>query len=54
MQRHKTTATAPVPRPGGGNLLAGMLIGAAIVTLAAQAMLLGAGAAINRITLQPD
>jgi hypothetical protein len=50
MQRHKTTAATPTPRPTG-NWLAGMMIGSAIVTMAAQAILLGAaGAAISGTT----
>jgi hypothetical protein len=53
VQRQKSTATAPSPRPIG-NWLAGMVIGSAIVTLAAQAMVLGAGAAITHATLKRD
>lgn len=46
MQRLKNTANAPTPRPGG-SWLAGVLIGSAIMTMATQAMVLGAGAAIQ-------
>jgi hypothetical protein len=49
MQRHKNTTPTPTPRPTG-NWLAGMMIGSVIVTMAAQAMLLGAGGAINGAT----
>lgn len=45
MQRLKNTGNPPQPRPGG-SWLAGMLIGTAIMTLATQAMVLGASAAI--------
>ena len=52
MQRLKNTGATPTPRPNG-NWLAGMVIGSAIVTIAAQAMLLGAGAAIQNATRKP-
>jgi hypothetical protein len=53
MQRLKTTATTPAPCPTG-NWLAGMVIGSAIVTIATQAILWGAGAAINQTMLKRD
>lgn len=46
MSRHKNTASVPPPRPGG-NWLAGLMIGTAIMTMATHAMVLGAGAAIR-------
>jgi hypothetical protein len=46
MQRHKDTAGRPAPHPAG-NWLAGAMIGAAIMTMATQAMMLGAGFAIK-------
>jgi hypothetical protein len=50
MQRLKNTGNPP-PRGPGGSWLAGLMIGAAIMTLATQAMVLGAGAAaINNAT----
>jgi hypothetical protein len=51
MQRLKNTGTNPTPRPIG-NWLVGAMIGAAIMTMATQAMLLGAGAAIKDATLK--
>jgi hypothetical protein len=52
MQRLKVTGgTPPPPRPGG-NWLAGMVIGSAIMTMATQAMLIGATAAINHVPLK--
>jgi hypothetical protein len=51
MQRLKNTAIPLPPRPHG-SLLAGMVIGTAIMTIAAQAMALGVGAAINAATLK--
>jgi hypothetical protein len=51
MQRLKSISTPPPPRPGS-SWLAGMVIGAAIVTMATQAMVLGAGAAIKAATLK--
>jgi hypothetical protein len=53
MRRLKTTGNSPPPRPCG-SWLAGMVIGAAIITMAAQAMMLGAGAAIKNATLKGD
>jgi hypothetical protein len=53
MRRLKTTGNSPPSRPGG-SWLAGMVIGAAIMTMAAQAMMLGAGAAIKDATLKGD
>jgi hypothetical protein len=43
--------SGPGPRPGG-NWLAGLMIGSAIMTMATQAMLAGATAAINNVTLK--
>ena len=52
MQRLKVTGgTPPPPRPGS-NWLAGMVIGSAIMTMATQAMLIGATAAINHVPLK--
>lgn len=51
MQRLKTPEPGPAARPGG-NWLAGMMIGSAIMTLATQAMLVGASAAIKNVTLK--
>jgi hypothetical protein len=51
MQRQKDTGGRPPPRPSG-DWLAGAIIGAAIITLATQAMLLGAAAAIGTATLK--
>jgi hypothetical protein len=45
MQRLKNTEN-PLPPNPIGSLLAGMVIGAAIMTIATQAMALGIGAAI--------
>jgi hypothetical protein len=53
MQRHKETGGRPTPRPAG-NWLAGAMIGAAIITMATQAMVLGVGAAIRDATLKGD
>jgi hypothetical protein len=50
MQRLKNTEPGPPTRPGS-NWLAGMVIGSAIMTMATQAMLVGATAAINKVTL---
>jgi hypothetical protein len=50
MQRFKNTGSPP-PRPGA-SWLAGMLIGTAIMTMATQAMVLGAGAAIQDATMK--
>jgi len=51
MQRLKNTGNQPAPRPSG-SWLAGMIIGTAIMTMATQAMVLGAGAAIQDATLK--
>ncbi|HEX2942001.1 MAG TPA: hypothetical protein VHO91_13210 [Rhodopila sp.] len=48
MQRMKNTPASP-PRPAS-SLFAGMMIGSAIMTMAAQAMMLGAGVAIRDST----
>ena len=45
MPRMKNVPVPP-PRPSG-SLLAGMMIGSAIMAIAAQAMMVGAGAAIQ-------
>jgi hypothetical protein len=49
MPRQKNTVNTPAPRPVG-NWLAGLMIGTAIMTMATQAMMLGAGAAIRDAT----
>jgi hypothetical protein len=51
MQRKKDAGGRPTPRPVG-NWLAGAMIGVAIMTMATQAMILGAGAAIQDATLK--
>jgi hypothetical protein len=51
MLRQKDTGGRPTPFIIG-DWLAGAIIGAAIITLATQAMLLGAGAAIGTATLE--
>jgi hypothetical protein len=51
MRRLKITGNSPPPRPAG-SLLVGMLLGTAIMTIAAQAMLFGAGAAIRDAALK--
>jgi hypothetical protein len=51
MQRLKVSEATLPPRPGG-NWLAGMMIGSAIMTMAAQAMVLGTTAAIRDSTLK--
>jgi hypothetical protein len=48
MQRFRTTDRPPRPPRPGAPWLAGMLIGATVMTMAAQAMILGAGAAVIR------
>jgi hypothetical protein len=53
MHRLKNTGSGPGPRPSG-NWLAGMVIGSAIITMATQAILLGAGAAIKDATLKGE
>jgi hypothetical protein len=51
MQRLKNTEPGRPPRPAS-SLLAGLLIGSTIMTMATQAMLMGATAAINHIPLK--
>ncbi len=51
MRRMKNTEPSPVPRPGA-NWLAGMVIGSAIMTMATQAMLVGATTALKNITFK--
>jgi hypothetical protein len=51
MQRLKNTEPGRPPRPGS-NLFAGLMIGSTIMTMATQAMLAGATAAINHIPLK--
>ncbi len=51
MQRLKTPEPGPPPRHGG-NWLAGVMIGSAIMTMATQAMLVGAATALNSVTLK--
>ena len=51
MQRFKSPANPPPSGPSG-SWLAGAIIGTAIMTMATQAMILGAGAAINNATLK--
>jgi hypothetical protein len=51
MQRLRTTAYPPPPGPGG-SWLAGAIIGTVIMTMATQAMVLGAGTAIKAATLK--
>jgi hypothetical protein len=51
MQRLKISGKPPPPRPDG-SLVAGMVIGAAIMTMATQAMMLGASAAISAATFK--
>jgi hypothetical protein len=53
MQRLKSMGHSPPPRPGG-SWLAGLVISTAIMTMATQAILLGAGAAIRDATLKDD
>ena len=53
MQRLKSMGKPPLPRPAG-SWLAGLMISTAIMTIAGQAMLLGAGAAIRDATLKGD
>ena len=50
MERRKNTGNPPQPSRPGGAWLAGMVIGATIMTMAAQAMMVGAGAAIGGAT----
>jgi hypothetical protein len=51
MQRLKNAEPGRPPHHGA-NWLAGMMIGSTIMTMAAQAMLAGATAAINNVTLK--
>jgi hypothetical protein len=51
MQRMKVGEGSPPQRPGG-NWLAGMVIGSAIMTMATQAILIGTTAAIRDSTLK--
>jgi hypothetical protein len=51
MTRLKNTGGTPAPRPVGDWFM-GMMIGAAIMTMATQAIVLGAGAAIQETTLK--
>ena len=51
MRRLKATDNSLLPRPGG-SWLAGMVIGTTIMAMAAQAIMLGAGAAIRDATLK--
>jgi hypothetical protein len=51
MQRLKSTGTSTPPRPVG-SWLAGVMIGSAIMTMATQVMILGAGAAITDAMLK--
>ncbi len=48
MERRKLSSGIPAPRPGG-SWLAGAMIGGAIASIAASAMLLGTGAAIQAV-----
>lgn len=51
MQRLKVSEPVPPPRPSG-NWLAGMMIGSAMMAMAAQAMMLGTTAAIRDSALK--
>jgi hypothetical protein len=51
MQRSRSGGHQPPPGPNG-SWLAGAIIGTAILTMATQAMMLGAGAAIKDATLK--
>jgi hypothetical protein len=51
MQRLKSTAIPPSPRPSG-SWFVGMVIGTAIMAIATQAIVLGTGAAITNATLK--
>ena len=53
MVRLKNTGGVPLPRPAG-DWFVGMMIGTAIMTMAAQAMVLGAGIAIKDTTVKRD
>jgi hypothetical protein len=50
MQHFKTPAKPPPRRDGAW--LAGMMIGTAIMTIATQAIVLGAGAAVQNATVK--
>jgi len=50
MRRLKVSGSAPTPQ-SVGSWLAGALIGGTIITIATSALLLGAGAAIQDVTL---
>lgn len=53
MKRLKQTSGAPpAPPHSGNNWLAGMVIGSAIMTMATQAMVIGASAAIRDAALK--
>jgi len=54
MQRLKNTGGIPIPQRPAGNWWAGAMIGAAILSFATQAMILGAGAAIKDVVLKGD
>jgi hypothetical protein len=51
MPRQKASDNFPLPLPIG-SWLAGALIGSAILTMATSAVMLGAGAAIQDVTLR--
>jgi hypothetical protein len=51
MQRMKNPEPGPTPRPGS-SLLVGAVIGSAIMTMATQAMLVGATVAMSHVTLR--
>ena len=51
MQRLKNTGSMPTPRPTG-NLLAGLMIGSAILTMATHAALLGASVAVKQASIK--
>jgi hypothetical protein len=53
MLRLKNTQQ-PTPPHISGSWLAGMVIGSAILTMATQAMLLGAGAAVTDAAIKRD
>lgn len=51
MMRAKNVEFGPGPRPTG-SWLAGMMIGSAIMTMAASAMVLGAGRAVKDASMK--
>jgi hypothetical protein len=53
MTRPKASGSFPPPRPIPGSLLAGALIGSAVIGIAASAMILGSGMAIQDATRRP-